>query len=109
DYLEPAIEPAHAGTAIELLQHHLQSSEEWDVCDWQDLDADSPLPGLGGNVLQLETRDDQPCSRIPLTGTFDDFWRTRGKDLRRNVRRYGVRAAEIGAVEFAVVPKPHSD
>jgi CelD/BcsL family acetyltransferase involved in cellulose biosynthesis len=103
DYLEPAIEREHAHAVIELLKENLQSREEWDVCDWQDLDADSPLATLSGNRLHVEIRQDQPCSRIPLTGMFRDFWHARGKDLRRNVRRYGLRAEELGAVEFDVM------
>jgi CelD/BcsL family acetyltransferase involved in cellulose biosynthesis len=106
DYLEPAIERGHAPAAIELLQQFLQSRAEWDVCDWQDLDADSPLAAVRGDGFEVETRAGQPCSRIPLRGTFGDFWHARGKDLRRNVRRYGLRAAENGAVEFDVVQEP---
>ena len=43
DYLEPAIEREHAHAVIRLFKEDLQSRDEWDVCDWQDLDADSPL------------------------------------------------------------------
>jgi len=106
DYLEPAIEDQHAGVILEFLQRYLQSREEWDVCDWQDLNAGSRLAALRGDGFRVEEREGQPCSRIPLNGTYDEFWRGRGKDLRRNVRRYGLRAAEAGAVEFKVIEKP---
>lgn len=109
DYLEPGVERGRAPAVIELLQESLQTREEWDVCDWQDLDANSPFAGVRGNALVVEARSGQPCSRIPLTGTFDEYWRARGKDLRRNMRRYGWRAAKNGPVEFEVVRKPDAE
>jgi CelD/BcsL family acetyltransferase involved in cellulose biosynthesis len=109
DYLEPLIDAAHARKAAEYFEKYLHGNEEWDVCDWQDLDANSPLTTLGGNGLHIDIRQDQPCTRIPLTGTFDKFWQARGPDLRRNVRRYGLRAAEAGAVQFEVVDRPDAE
>ncbi len=105
DYLEPAIEREHARSIVKLFSEYLDSHNEWDVCDWQDLNADSPLIILA----HAGTREDTSCSEIRLTGTFDEFWHMRGKDLRRNVRRYGLRATEEGAVEFEVVKKPDTD
>jgi CelD/BcsL family acetyltransferase involved in cellulose biosynthesis len=108
DYLEPAIAGEHAPAVIEALRRTLLSSREWQTCDWQDLNAGSPLTSLAGAALELRATDDTPCSRIPLTGTFEEFWSTRGKDLRRNVRRYGMRAAENGAVQFEAVGRADS-
>lgn len=108
DYLEPAIQGEHPPAVIETLRQALQSRKEWEVCDWQDLNTGSPLTELAGSGLQARTTDDTPCSRIPLTGTFEEFWSARGKELRRNVRRYGLRAAESGAVEFEAVERPDS-
>jgi CelD/BcsL family acetyltransferase involved in cellulose biosynthesis len=108
DYLEPVFDPAHVRNAVSLLRQQLVSQTDWDVCDWQDLDADSPWADLGGSGLRLTAREGQVCSRIPLAGTFEDFWAARGKDLRRNVRRYGTRASEIAPVEFCVMEKPET-
>jgi CelD/BcsL family acetyltransferase involved in cellulose biosynthesis len=95
DYLEPAIAPHHRGPVIDELYAHLAANRDWDVCNWQDIDANSPLAALA--PLQA----DAPCSEIQLTVTFEEYWAGRGKDLRRNIRRYGERAEKMGKIEFA--------
>ena len=96
DYLEPPIAPKWKAEVIEILRTHLLANREWDFCDWQDLDTGSPLAALAA------VQDDTPCSEIKLTGSFENYWACRGKDLRRNLRRYGERARKIGRMEFAV-------
>jgi CelD/BcsL family acetyltransferase involved in cellulose biosynthesis len=106
DYLEPAVDREHAAAVVAGLGQTLESYTDWEVCDWQDLNAGSVLIGLRGSGFEVRTTEDTMCSRIALAGTFDEFWSARGKDLRRNVRRYGLRAREDGAVEFESVDRP---
>lgn len=106
DYLEPAIDREHAPVIVKVFRQTLTSRKEWQVCDWQDLNAGSPLTALAGSGFEVHITDDTACSRIPLTGAFAEYWNSRGKDLRRNVRRYGLRAAESGSVEFEAVERP---
>lgn len=96
DYLEPLIHPEHRVEVIGGLQSYLQSSHDWEICNWQDLAADTCLSQLKGSFLQPDIN----CSQVPLTGSFEEFWKSRSKDMRRNVRRYADRARSIGSVCF---------
>lgn len=103
DYLEPPIEPAFEASVITALQCHLETFAGWDVCDWQDLSFGTPLGNLSCSPrLNIEAASDTECSFLPLTGSFDEYWRSRSSDLRRNVRRYRAKAEAAGFVEFAV-------
>lgn len=99
DYLEPPVAQKFAAPVIDLLRAHLRTNDTWDVCDWQDLSAETSLTGLGAAA------GDTPCSEIALSGSFEDYWARRSKDLRRNLRRYGTRADEMGSAEFTVASK----
>jgi len=99
DYLEPLIHPEHRAAVIGGLQSYLQSSHDWDICNWQDLAADTCLSQLKGSLLEPDTS----CSEVPLTGSFDEYWKKRSKDMRRNVRRYADRARSMGSICFQVV------
>ena len=101
DYLDPLIDPEHRPRFINALQVHLEGWPEWELCDWQDLPATTPITGIqkcGGFDVLVSA--DTPCSAIPLTGTFERLWESRSKDMRRNLRRYSERARSMGAVEF---------
>ena len=71
DYLDPVLPPG----AIETLQRHLDTNQDWDVCNWQDLSADTPLQKLRGALVKPEMQ----CSEATLTGDFDHFWQTRSR------------------------------
>ncbi|MBV9759267.1 MAG: GNAT family N-acetyltransferase [Acidobacteriaceae bacterium] len=96
DYLEPAIAPDYSAAVINLVGEHLYDNSGWDICDWQDLAAGTPLARFGRVTV------DTPCSEVKLCGTFDHYWMERSKDLRRNLRRYGDRADAMGPTEFRV-------
>jgi CelD/BcsL family acetyltransferase involved in cellulose biosynthesis len=96
DYLEPAIAPERQAEVIDCLRRYLIETDDWDICDWQDLDGTTPLSALAG------LQEDTPCTEIELTGAFEKYWAKRGKDLRRNLRRYGERADKMGPSEFSV-------
>ncbi|MBV9081853.1 MAG: GNAT family N-acetyltransferase [Acidobacteriaceae bacterium] len=105
DYLDPMLDARFTGEILGVLQQHLESTKGWEICDWQDLAADTPLKDL----RDAEVQEDTPCTRIPLTGCFDEFWRSRSPDLRRNVRRYSQRARASGQVRFEVCEHPSPD
>jgi CelD/BcsL family acetyltransferase involved in cellulose biosynthesis len=98
DYLDPLIDVERSKPFMEALQDHLEHNSDWDICDWQDLSSATPLSGL----KMASVSPDMPCSVIPLTGTFEQLWQSRSKDMRRNLRRYSERAKNIGSVEFEV-------
>jgi CelD/BcsL family acetyltransferase involved in cellulose biosynthesis len=96
DCLDPVLEPSRQPAILDALAHHLRAFREWDVCDWQDLSAESPLRAMG------PAEPDAPCCRIPLDAAFEEFMAARPHDLKRNLRRYAKRARESGPVRFAV-------
>lgn len=92
DLLEPVIAPE----TLDALAAHLRDSPGWDVCDWQDLNRDTPLGALGSLM------PDTPCSRISLTGSFGEILAARPHGLRRNLRRYSSKVSRYGEEHFAV-------
>lgn len=103
DYLDPVFDGGRRGPIVEALRSHLASDREWDVCDWQDLSAGTPLEALG------DALDDTPCTQIRFGRSFDDFLTERPKDLRRNLRRYKQKAEALGDVRFAVTREADRD
>ena len=97
DYLEPCLSKTEC---IGSLSNALLQDPDWDICDWQDLSAETPLQHVRG--LCVEVQGDVPCTAIPLLGSFDDYWRVRSADLRRNIKRYARKAQAEGPLEFRV-------
>jgi CelD/BcsL family acetyltransferase involved in cellulose biosynthesis len=97
DYLEPLLHQEHAPQILRQVCTYLQSNTDWNLCNWQDLAFDTPLHLLGGSL-----GEDTVCSEVLLRGTFEEFWQSRPKDLRRNLRRYSERAASQAPVTFHV-------
>lgn len=97
DYLEPAMKPECAEEIVHRLRHYLDSTSNWDVCDWQDLSLDSPLQSLASEVC-----DDSPCRVIPLEKSFEEYWNDCARSLRQNVRRDKAKAEALGEVRFDV-------
>src|SRR5947209_123714 len=46
DYLDPLFVSACTPRIIERIAQELQSWTDWDICDWQDLSAETPLAVL---------------------------------------------------------------
>jgi CelD/BcsL family acetyltransferase involved in cellulose biosynthesis len=110
DYLEPVAHPDEAVSVVAELAQFLEAHHHWQVCDWQDLNADSPLCQLQSTgEWQVSTQTDTPCAEVSLAGNFEDFWQTRPKDLRRNMRRYTERALALGPITFEVVDRADTD
>ena len=97
DYLEPCFLTSEC---VDALGDQLRCDHDWDVCDWQDLSASTPLRELRG--LSIDARPDTPCSAIPLSGGFEQYWTLRSADLRRNIKRYGRKAEAEGPLAFQV-------
>jgi CelD/BcsL family acetyltransferase involved in cellulose biosynthesis len=106
DYLEPPIDPNYTQQVLEALQGHLAACPDWEVCDWQDLSCDIPLQNLApGNSVEVRISEDVPCSEVRFSGTFEEFWSGRPKDMRRNLRRYTQRALLNGELQFNTTGK----
>jgi CelD/BcsL family acetyltransferase involved in cellulose biosynthesis len=96
DYLDPALDPGRSNEIVDALQTHLAASRHWEVCDWQDLSADSPLGALG------TATDDTPCFELTFTQPWEAFIESRPKHLKRNLRQCREKAAAAGELEFFV-------
>ncbi|MDQ2773987.1 MAG: GNAT family N-acetyltransferase [Acidobacteriota bacterium] len=98
DYLDPLIDVEQSKPFVKALRGYLEHNGGWDICNWQDLSSATPL----GELKMASVSPDTPCSAIPLTGSFEQLWHSRSKDMRRNLRRYSERAKSMGPVEFEV-------
>jgi CelD/BcsL family acetyltransferase involved in cellulose biosynthesis len=103
DYLDPLIDPRFSSEFIEALGSYLESTLDWEVCKWQDLTGNSALLHIQSrNAFQVIGQQDTACSKIPLCGTFEQFWSSRPRHVRRNVIRYRRHANESFIVTFEV-------
>lgn len=98
DYLDPLIVLGAEERVTQALAEHLRTYAEWEFIYWTDISPDSPLFGLPGARAESYL----PVCRLALNGPFPQFWQQRGKDLKRNVRRYRDKAAQLGEVRFSV-------
>ena len=94
DYLDPLLDQRHSAEIVEGFGRRLAHDAEWEICDWQELSANTPLAGLGS------VREETPCSDIVLPSSFEEFIALRPKDLRRNLKRYKEKAEAIAPVVF---------
>lgn len=108
DHLDPPIEQCCEAEVLALLQAHLESDTTWDICDWQDLSAGTPLRRITSGSLQVCAQSDTECSVVSLPDTPEEFWKARSKDLRRNIARYRKKVERQGAlaVEIACDARP---
>jgi hypothetical protein len=92
------IEPGFETEFVSQVQEYLDLMPEWQVVEWTDLAPNHPLFGLE-SALQ---KPGIPCAEIPFVGGFEEFWSRRGKELRRNLRRYRDRAQQLAPIQFEV-------
>ncbi len=109
DYLEPPIASGFDDEVLRAAGRILQDQDDWDVCNWQDLNADTPLAQLAGDGLTVRAQDDTECSEILLTGDFNAYWAERPHGLRRNVRRYLEKARLVAEPQFVVSLEPETE
>jgi len=96
DYLDPVFDPRYCSEIVDVLERHLASFPDWEICDWQDLSSSTPLQRLGPVFV------DTPCSQLAFENSFETYFAKRPKDLRRNLRRYREKAQQIGTIRFEV-------
>ncbi|HLG99699.1 MAG TPA: hypothetical protein VKX49_25550 [Bryobacteraceae bacterium] len=96
DYLDPVFDMRHCSAIMDAFTGHLHNQSGWDVCNWQDLSAGTPLRALGPTV------DDSPCSRIPLADSFEAYHAALPYGIRRNIRRDTTQTETLGPIQFAV-------
>jgi CelD/BcsL family acetyltransferase involved in cellulose biosynthesis len=96
DYLEPVLSQTHCSAILDALRSHLEAYPEWDVCDWQDLSASTPLQVLG------PTAEDTPCSELDVAQPFESLLEDRPKYLKRNLRYCNEKGKSLGTLRFVV-------
>jgi len=109
DYLEPPIATDIVPHAMKALGQALEIRDDWDVCNWQDLNSETPLTRILGDGLCITVQGDIECTAIPVTGDFQQYWTERPRGLRRNVKRYLGKAKSIAQPEFLVSLKPEPE
>jgi CelD/BcsL family acetyltransferase involved in cellulose biosynthesis len=103
-YLEPPIAPAHRAEVANLLKGHLLGNAGWDVCDWRDVEGNSPLASLQlGDKFDLKAMPDGQWSEVLIQGTFQQYWEGRSFALRRNFLKYLDKAAFADRPRFEIV------
>lgn len=103
DYLDPLFAASEQERVVGCLREHLQSQPGWDICNWQDLSADTPLAATGLDArLLAQLEPDQPCSAISIDQTFAGYWAARPSGLRRNERRYRSKAEQLAPISINV-------
>src|ERR1700733_250077 len=103
-YLEPPIDPRQRVEVTNLLKGHLLANNGWEVCDWRDLEVNSPLAGLQlGERFDLKIAPDGEWSQVPIQGTFQQYWESRSFSLRRNFLKYLDTASTADGPRFEVV------
>jgi hypothetical protein len=65
DYLDPVFEPECIPQIVDRLGRELNSSADWDICDWQDLSVNTPLASVGATV------EDTRCGVIAIRLTAE--------------------------------------
>lgn len=106
DYLEPGILCEHGPAILQMLAKELGQDADWDVCSWQDLNADTLLRSMPpDHGFRTTVEPDAACSETHIRGDFEQWWAERPHGLRRNIRRYLEKARSIAEPEFYVTSK----
>jgi len=110
DYPEPAIARRSCADVLQKLVIELKQDRCWDVCSWQDLNADSPLRELAwGDEFMPTVEADSECAETAISGDFEAWYARRPHGLRRNVRRYLEKAQAIDEPRFYVRYQPEPE
>ncbi len=73
---------------------------EWDVCDWQDLRADSPLVIAAPRFFNPMIEPCVPCTSASLPSEFGIYEASLPHGLHRTIRRSFKRLEQEGTAEF---------
>lgn len=94
DYLDGIVAPGREAEVGAAVMAHLAGDPGWDLCDWEQLPAGSPLLAWPAPVgWRDETTAGDPCPVLPLPGRIEDLPCTR---QLANLRKYRRRAAARG-------------
>jgi CelD/BcsL family acetyltransferase involved in cellulose biosynthesis len=94
---EPEFATACAARAYAFLE---ERASDWDVCDWQDLRASSPLLAGAKDRFDWRVSPSIPSASVALPASFDEFFAALPRGLKRNVRRYGEHLRKDHQVRF---------
>jgi CelD/BcsL family acetyltransferase involved in cellulose biosynthesis len=99
DYLGMTAHPDWASeAAARTFDWMARNSNEWSVCDLQDIPAHSPL--LSGEPAWIACEPSSVCPIVPLPRTPEAFRQGLNAKLRKNLRMCEERLAQCGPVEF---------
>lgn len=82
---------------------YLEDLPEWDVCDWQDLAADSILAAHAPEWLRFEDVPSTPWMRTALPATVAQYDSSLSSELRRDLRRFTRKLERDGELRFETV------
>lgn len=101
DYLGLAALPKFASDcAAKVFDTIADAQDQWDVCDWQDLDSDSPLLKIDRESLEASRMPHTDCRYLELAGDPDEFDAALPHGLRRTLRRCTHRFWQEGDLHF---------
>jgi CelD/BcsL family acetyltransferase involved in cellulose biosynthesis len=101
DYLDFLIEPEHAAAGAALVLEHLARHRgRWDVCDFQELRAESPVTGAMADGLRLQCERSSTCPVLRLPACWDEFQAALSHKFRTGVRRARNRIRNAGDAVF---------
>jgi CelD/BcsL family acetyltransferase involved in cellulose biosynthesis len=105
DYLDAVLEPGREGAVLDALFAHLESRrEDWDLCDWEQVPADSPLarhPGLP--EWRDESLPGDPCPVLPLPGCVEALGEVVPTHQLADLRKYRRQAERRGSLTLESV------
>jgi CelD/BcsL family acetyltransferase involved in cellulose biosynthesis len=105
DYLDFLIEPRHAASATALVLEHMERNRDaWDLCDFQELRAGSPLWAASFPRLRVREENCGICPVLRLPRSWDEMLSTLPQKFRTDLRRARHRAANAGARIVAAAP-----
>ncbi len=97
DYLDGVVAPGREEEVGAAVMAHLAGDPGWDLCDWEQLPAGSPLlawPAPAG--CRDEIREGDPCPLLPLPPRVSELAESVPTRQLANLRKYRRRAAAIG-------------
>ena len=102
DYLDFLLETEFESAGARMIFEHLaEQRARWDVCDFQELRADSPLlNSLIPWPLQSSVFNQEGCVVLRLPPTLEAFQASLSKERRRKHRRAWKRLSAIGEIQF---------
>jgi CelD/BcsL family acetyltransferase involved in cellulose biosynthesis len=98
DYLDFLVEPELAASAAALaLEHIARNRAAWDLCDFQELRAGSPLLAASFPDLRVRNEACGVCPVLPLPASWDELLASLPPKFRTDLRRARNRVRNAGA------------